>query len=192
MIASAKVAVRMSIRDFLDWESGDGLRYELVDGEPRAMAPASNAHGLLQSELSRRIGNHLLEHRAGCKVVIEPGVIPRLMSAHNFRVPDLGVTCSPIPLGQTVMPEPVLLIEILSPCNQAKTWSNVWAYTSIPSVQEILVLETTQIAADLLRRSPDGAWPEQTAEVRNGTLTLASIGLEIPLDQLYSVAGLSF
>ena len=51
----------MSATDFLDWESGDGLRYELMDGEPRAVAPAGTIHAFLQNELGRRIGNHLLE-----------------------------------------------------------------------------------------------------------------------------------
>ena len=131
MIALAKVPVRMSVRDFLSWESADGLRYELVDGELRAMAPASTVHGLLQNELGRLIGNHLRERRPGCEVVANPGIIPQMLSAHNVRVPDLGVTCSPILPGQATLPDPVLLFEILSPSNQTKTWSNVWTYTSI-------------------------------------------------------------
>jgi hypothetical protein len=53
-----------------------------------------------------------------------------------------------------VLTDPVLLIEILSPRNQAKTWTNVWAYTSIPSVREILILRGDRVAAELLRRPP--------------------------------------
>jgi hypothetical protein len=64
------------------------------------------------------------------------------------------VTCSPLAVGQAMLSDPVLLIEILSPSNQAKTWPNVWAYTSISSVLEILVLRADRIAAELLRRSP--------------------------------------
>lgn len=181
MAALAKIAVRMSVRDFLDWEPGDGLRYELVDGEPRAMAPASTVHGFLQNELGRLIGNHLRERGNGCEVLANPGVIPHLLSAHNVRVPDLAVTCSPVRPGQATLPDPVLLIEIISPGNQADTWSNVWAHTSIPSVQEILVLHTSRIAAEVLRRSAQGAWPEQTEEVREGDLVLTSIGFRTAL-----------
>jgi Uma2 family endonuclease len=64
MNALAKLPVRMLVRDFLLWEPDDGLRYELVDGVPRAMAPAGNVHGFLQSELCRIIGNHLNVARA--------------------------------------------------------------------------------------------------------------------------------
>ncbi len=115
MSALAQVSFRMSVRDFLAWEPGDGLRYELVDGEPRAMAPAGTIHGFLQNELGSLIRNHLRDRRGNCEVVANPGVIPQLLSAHNVRVPDLGVTCSPLVPGQATLPDPVLLIEILSP-----------------------------------------------------------------------------
>jgi Uma2 family endonuclease len=191
MVALAKVGVRMSVRDFLAWEPGDGVRYELVDGEPRAMAPANTVHGFLQNELGSLIRNHLRERGTGCKVLANPGVIPHLLSAHNVRVPDLGVTCSPVRLGQATLPDPVLLIEILSPSNQADTWSNVWAYTSIPSVQEILVLHSERVAAEVLRRSAQGAWPEQTEEMLRGDLTLTSIDFRTPLADLYAGTGVA-
>jgi Uma2 family endonuclease len=59
MSVVAKVPDYMSVQEFLVWESGDYLRYELVDGEPRAMAPTKTIHGFLQSEMCRLIGNHL-------------------------------------------------------------------------------------------------------------------------------------
>jgi hypothetical protein len=34
---------------------------------------------------------------------------------------------------ESALTDPVLLIEILSPSNQAETWANVWAYATIPS-----------------------------------------------------------
>jgi Uma2 family endonuclease len=192
MVAVSKMAVQMSVRDFLNWESGDGLRYELVDGEPNAMAPASTVHAFLQNELGRLIGNRLRQRGGDCAVLANPGVIPHLLSAHNMRVPDLAVTCSPVRPGQSALPDPVLLIEILSPSNQAKTWSNVWAYTSIPSVQEILILRTDRIAAELLRRSAGGDWPERTAAVGVGDdLILTSVDFRVPLAELYARTGLA-
>ena len=180
----------MSVRDFHAWEPGDGVRYELVDGEPRAMAPASPVHGLLQGRLTALITDHLNRNKSGCSLVVAPGVIPQLLSAHNVWEADLGVTCSPVRLGQAALPDPVLLIEILSPSNQADTWSNVWAYTSIPSVKEILVLHSERLAAEVLRRSAQGAWPEQTEELR-GDLTLTSIDFRTPLADLYAGTGVA-
>jgi Uma2 family endonuclease len=190
MSASAKLPVYMSATDFLDWEPGDGLHYELVDGEPRAMAPASTIHAYLQNELGSLIRNHLREHGSTCQALANPGVTPHLLSAHNIRIPDLGVTCSPITPGQATLPDPVLLVEILSPSNQAETWSNVWAYTSIPSGQEILVLHSTRVQAELLRRNAQSAWPAEPEQITGGNLTLASIGFQVAMNELYARTGL--
>jgi Uma2 family endonuclease len=190
MIVLAKIPVRMTVDEFLKWDSEDGRRYELVDGEPRAMAPASAIHGFLQNELGRLIGNHLRDKATGCDVVANPGVVPRLLSEHNVRIPDLAVTCSPLAVGQATLPDPILLIEILSPTNQAKTWTNVWAYTSIPSVREILVLRADRIAAELLRRSPQGEWPDRPIAISEGELILESLGFRVALADLDARTGL--
>jgi Uma2 family endonuclease len=87
--------------------------------------------------------------------------------------------------------DPVLSIEILSPRNQAETWANVWAYTTIPSVQEILVLKTAAIGAELLRRNLDGSWPSQPLSIETGELTLESIGFGIPLAAAYRTTRLA-
>jgi Uma2 family endonuclease len=186
MVALAKVPIRMSVDEFLNWDSSDFLTYELVDGEPRAMAPTNRTHGALQSELASLIRNHLRAKGSPCDVVIAPGVIPHLFSEHNMRIPDFGVTCTSYETEQVALPEPVLLVEILSPSNQAKTWTNVWTYTSIPSVQEILVLHGSRIAAELLRRAADGSWPERMTVNSNDELVLDSIDFRVPLVDVYA------
>jgi Uma2 family endonuclease len=190
MAPAAKIPVRMTVDEFMKWDSEDGYRYELVDGEPRAMAPASTVHGFLQTELGRLIGNHLRDKAPGCEVVANPGVIPRLLSEHNVRIPDLAVTCAPLAPGQATLPNSVVLIEVLSPSNQAKTWTNVWAYTSIPSVREILVLHSDRMAAELLRRSPQNEWPDRPMAITEGELVLACIGFRVTLADLYARTGL--
>jgi len=76
-------------------------------------------------------------------------------------------------------------VEILSPGNSAETWANVWAYTTIPSVQEIFMLRADAVAAELLRRRPDGSWPDEPADMA-ADLVLDSIGLAASLAELYA------
>jgi Uma2 family endonuclease len=191
MSLARELPVRFTVQEFLSWAPNDGHRYELVDGQPRAMAPGSTIHGFLQNELGSLIRDHLRRNLSKCEVIANPGVVPRLLTAHNFRIPDLGVTCSPIRPGDSVLADPVLLIEILSPSNQADTWSNVWTYTSLPSVREILILHTARIAADLLRRGADGTWPSDTESVPEGDLVLESIDFRVALAELYARTGLA-
>jgi Uma2 family endonuclease len=86
-----------------------------------------------------------------------------------------------------VVPDPVLLVEILSPGNEADTRENVWAYASIPSVREILIVHSTGVAAELLRKQSDASWPKEPEEVGPGdTLRLESIDLTCSLIDLYA------
>ncbi len=118
-------------------------------------------------------------------MIIEPGVIPHLQPGYNMRVPDLAVTCSELETRQNSLIDPVLIAEMLSPSNQSEIWNNVWAYTTIPSVQDILVVRSVFIGADLMRRRPDGTWPKEPEEIRSGDLVLDSIGLRTPFADLY-------
>jgi len=177
----------MTLMEFLAWDAGDpsGAPCQLIDGEPVAMAPGSETHAALQGEIARLLGNHLIDQGGPCRLLGQPGIVPRVRSNRNFRIPDLGVTCAPPAHGLTV-PDPILLIEILSPRNEAQTRANIWAYTTIPSVREILAVHSTRIEAELLRRGADGNWPEET-DILTGadTLILRGIGFATPLAAFY-------
>lgn len=177
----------LSVADFLVWAAGDRSvrKWQLVDGEPVAIAPASDNHGAIQAEAGRLLANHLLAISSRCRVITEPGIVPRLRSDRNYRIPDLGVTCAP-PTNAMMVADPVLLIEILSPSNEAETRVSLWAYATIPSVTEILVLSSTRMEAELLRRDTSGLWPDAPVIIASGgSVTLDSIGFTAPLDAFY-------
>ena len=179
-----KVPHHMTVDEFIAWV-GDG-RWQLVDGEPRAMAPANATHGIIQANLAYTLTRHLRDAASPCRAVTEPAIVPRVRARSNMRVPDVAVTCSQIDAGQLALPDPLLVVEILSPTNEQETWENVWTYVSIPSVQEILVLRSASIAADVLRRRPDGTWPDEPIQIgRDETLRLECIGLTCSLGEFY-------
>ena len=62
----------------------------------------------------------------------------------------------------------------------------MWTYTTIPSVQEILLVRSTRVEAELLRRGKDGTWPEQPTIIRpTDALELTSLDFTAPLASLY-------
>jgi Uma2 family endonuclease len=189
--ALSKIPIRMTVAEFFAWNPPSPLLWQLVDGVPQAMAPASITHGAIQNELGGLIRNYLSDCASPCRVITTPGVIPHVQSETNVRIPDLAVTCSRYDAEESALTAPVLLIEILSPSNLAETWANVWAYTTIPSVQEILVLKTASIGAELLRRNPDASWPSQPLSIETGHLTLESIGFNFPLAAAYRTTRLA-
>lgn len=180
----------MTLTEFLGWTPDDpmGTAYQLIDGEPVPMAPTSRNHAALMAEIARLLGNYLVETGSPCAVLGKPGIVPYVRSGWNFRLPDLGVACSPPSNGQVVR-DPVLLIEILSPSNENEARTNIWVYTTIPSVQEILAVRSTRLGAELLRRRPDGNWPESPEMIKGSEqLRLEPIGFAAHLSAFYRTA----
>ena len=185
MVVLRKTPEHMTVAEFVAWDAPAGPAWQLIDGIPVAMAPANGTHAVMQGQICALLHAHLAVHRPGCRVLIAPGVVPRVDGKENYRIPDLGVTCSPVPRGTVEIAEPVLLIEILSPGNPMQTWANVWTYPTIPSMQEVLVVRTASIGVQLLRRDPDGSWPDVPLAIHTGDVILESIGFQVPITALY-------
>lgn len=193
MSAALKMPPHMNVAEFLGWEppGNTGALWQLHDGEPEMMAPASDRHGSIQTELAYLITTHLRATNRPCRVLIAPGVVPSERSEDNCLVPDLGITCTP-PTDAHLMDQPLLLIEILSPTNVSKTRANVRAYQTIPGVAEIVVVHSSVIAAEILRRTPEGTWPQLAAFVgADDELRLDSIGFSAPLHDAYRTTNLA-
>jgi hypothetical protein len=82
--------------------------------------------------------------------------------------------------------DPVLLVEILPPSNEAKTRANAWAYATIPSGVEVLILTSTAVWAEILRQRDE----TPTIVVGHEPLCLQSIGYVGPLADLYATTNL--
>jgi Uma2 family endonuclease len=105
-------------------------------------------------------------------------------------VPDLTITCAPAGDGVAI-PDPIVLIEILSRSNAAVTRANVEAHKTIPTAAEIIVVTSWRIEGEILRRLPDGSWPERAEKVGGDEpLRIARIGFEEPLREIYRTTDL--
>ncbi len=185
MSSALSLPPQMTADQFFDWR-GDGVNalHQLIDGEPVAMSPPSWLHSIICNEFGALLRNHLVAIGSPCRVGAAPGVQPRAGASTNIRVPDLAISCSPV-TGHW-MREPVVLIEVLSPSNIRETREAVRAHLSIPSVREILVIDSRAVRAELLRREPDGAWPaEPTIWTDGADIVLESFGFRCELAELY-------
>ncbi|MGA9602414.1 MAG: Uma2 family endonuclease [Methylocystis sp.] len=191
MSALANAAATMTLQDFLAGEEPYEARWELVEGQPMAMAPTTRTDAAIQAELGRLIANALLQKGSSCSVLVNPGIVPRVRSDANFRVPDLGVVCGGYEKEELYLAEPVLLIEVLSPGNESRMRSNVWTYTTIPSVREIAIFRTETIGVELLRRGDDGNWPAAAEMIEAGDMAFRSIGVQFPLEAVYRTTRLA-
>jgi Uma2 family endonuclease len=180
---------QMTLEEFLAWDAPGPALWQLIDGVPLEMAPAGSTHGVIQSNIATVITNHLDNRGGPCVMMTNPGIIPAFRTNRDYFIPDAAVTCSEADIGVPGIRHPVLVIEILSPSNHAESWRNIRAYMLIPDVREILVIHTDFASIDLLRRDAGGVWPDDVTTVTEGTFTLASLDLTLPLGALYRRSG---
>jgi Uma2 family endonuclease len=174
---------KMTLAEFLRWEDGTDTRYELLGGTVFAMAPPAPAHGFLAARLCARIEAGL-RSRPPCMAQIEAG-IAKPDRDDTCYVADLAVTCTPTQRGQELLSDPVLIVEILSPGTALyDRQTKVADYRRIPSVQEILLIDSASVFAEVLRRAGE-QWVTELVQGRAATLSLPSIGLTVTMSELY-------
>ena len=174
---------RMTLAEFLRWEDGTDTRYELLAGQPVAMAPPAPPHGFLAARLCARIEG-ALQSRRPCMVQIEAG-IARPDRDDTCYVADLAVTCKSPRSGEQLISDPILIVEVLSPTTGLHDrHTKVADYRRIASVEEILLIDSTSIFAEVLRREGD-RWITEIVRGPLATLSLVSIGLTATMSELY-------
>ncbi|HEY1259624.1 MAG TPA: Uma2 family endonuclease [Stellaceae bacterium] len=180
----AEPAIRtMTLDEFLRWDDGTDTRYELVAGFPMAMAPPAEAHRILAVRLVSRL-DAALAMRRPCNAQIEAGVL-RPDRADTYFVADIGVTCTPNKRGRQAIEEPVLLVEILSPSTERHDRQvKLPAYRQIDSVEEILLIDSQSVYAEILRREGD-RWISELVQGPTVSLRLSSVELSVPMAELY-------
>src|SRR5688572_7422890 len=133
-MATPAEQLRMTLAEFLEWDDGTDTRYELVEGRIVAMAPPRDDHGTIAMNLGLAIGPAL---KAPCRVVGNAGIVLPDRD-DRYYVADLVVTCDE-PASQPFLPEPRLIVEVLSRSTSAHDHGVKGEdYRQLPSVQEIL------------------------------------------------------
>lgn len=184
---------RMGVAEFLATDFGGDMQWELVDGVPVAQASPSPAHSTLQAKMAFHLQANLQQRGlAGtCRVMTEVGIPTALDTDYNWLQPDLAVTCEPFNRHDPFTRQPILVIEILSPHGEKQQRAKLQNYAALASVQEILLIDSGAIRAELHRRDTRGFWPRQPEIIEGSAiLTLASMELTMPLCDLYVGLGM--
>jgi Uma2 family endonuclease len=173
----------MTVDEFLSWDDGTDTRYELVRGFVVAMAPPLRQHGILAVRLGGAI-DAALRSRRPCVAQSEAGIV-KPDSNDTCYVADLAVTCESLRADDRLIRDPILIVEILSPSTTAfDRHTKVPDYRRIASVQEILLLDSDSIFAEVLRRQGDH-WITEIVQGQGASLSLSSVPLTIPMADLY-------
>lgn len=175
----------LTVDEFLDWVNGDDRRYELIDGVPMAMASPKRAHRVLAVNFGRRLSEALDEHPT-CTVGVEEAIAV-LGSDYDCYVADLAVTCVPHEPDQRLTPEPVVIVEILSPSTENHDRKvKLPDYRAIPSVQAIVLVDQERYYCEVHHRQDGSRWLVDLLREPDARLRLPVIGFDQPLSVLYA------
>jgi Uma2 family endonuclease len=168
----------MSIEAFLAWERGQELRYEFDGEQIAAMTGGTLNHSAIATNIVSSLGRRL---QRPCRVY--RGDV-KLLVAGSVRYPDAAVTCSPADGRSDVLPDPVVVFEVLSASTASvdRVTKNE-EYRATPSIQRYVMLEQTRIAATVFARVNDN-WIG-TVITGEAVLAMPEIGVELPLSELY-------
>lgn len=175
---SARLAERgrMTVEEYLDWckTRPDEERYELLDGVPVAMAGDSLRHNLTKFALARALQDGVAEAGLPCFVFID-GVNVKI-DAHNARIPDVSVQCSPLGDLESMLVEPIIAAEVTSRSSERDDTGAKFAdYFALPGIQHHLIVRPEQ-GVIVHHRRTSGA-DMLTSLVRDGRLALDPPGL---------------
>ena len=184
---SALVAERLwSAEEFLEWESEQTLRHELINSRVVEMTGASRSHNRINFNFAFALENRLAGK--GCEVFgIDMGVL--VDREANFTYPDVIVVCgeprfrSDSP--QDTLENPTLLFEILSPSTESIDRNQkLRQYLQLDSLKGYFLVAQDKPLIEAYMRSGDDWLYRECAGLESG-LVIAALDCEIPLSEVY-------
>ena len=106
----------------------------------------------------------------------------------TFYEADVVVSCTPLAPGMATIPDPVVVIEVLSPSTlEHDRGRKAYDYRRIASVQEIVLLSSEQRHIVIWRRR--GAKWEVEDLIGDAALELEAVGVTMSLPAIYADSG---
>ena len=164
---------------------GNAWRYELVDGEIVAHAAPSPDHAAIIMGLGTALGNRLRGNKQGCRPEAGSGAVPRKQQRATARIPDAMVRCGELPR---------VVFDVVSP-SELRAWRarnrRRRHLQDVAGVQEIVEIYQDEAAIHVYRREEDGRWSFDAVDGLDELLSLPSVGLDIPLAEIYEFVALA-
>ena len=177
-----------SPQEYLKIEREAIYKSEYFQGGIFAMAGASENHNMISRRVSGSLFNHLSDKKcthysADMKLHIPVNTL--------YTYPDLMVVCGDkkfLDGEKDVIMNPIIIIEILSKSTEAYDRGEKFAlYRSIPSLREYVLISSTSIRVEVMRKEGDlGLWfLASEADTLEGSIQIKSIDLELSLSDIY-------
>ncbi len=177
---------RYTYADYVAVELTSSTKHEFLNGEIYAMAGGSEEHSALAAQVLRLLGNAIGErpcrvHTSDLRVYVE--------SVGLATFPDGSVICGALvqhlPSPQSTALNPTILLEVTSDSSEVyDTGFKAEAYSSIPSLEEYIVVSHRERRITVHHRRSDGGW-DVTVAIAGGVAQVRSLATQLVVDEVY-------
>lgn len=184
---------RVRIEDYLALERQAETKSEYLDGEVFAMTGASRPHNLITLNVAASLHGQLKGR--GCEAYVGDMRV-RIPAVNLYTYPDVTVVCGEPRFDDAEMDtllNPALVLEVLSPTTEGYDRGKKFAwYRTAESLREYVLVAQDEVRVELFTRQEDGHWLLSEASRLEEAISLASIGCELRMADVYDrVSGLA-
>jgi Uma2 family endonuclease len=176
---------KVTAEEYLAIDRAAEFRSELLDGEIFAMSGGSMRHSALQIDLAVVLQDAL----RGTSCQVFSADLRVRVSLRMYVYPDLTVVCGKPLLAderQDILLNPKVIFEVLSPSTEYYDRGvKFHRYREIESLTDYILVDQDQISLEQLTRGDDNTWTLREYHRADDTLTIASIGVSLPLAAIY-------
>ena len=181
--------ITFTFAEYLEQERTSDIKHEFVNGEIFDMAGGTIEHGRLASTVNAALRTQMLGRP--CEVYTADVRI-RVLSTGLATYPDTCVVCGRLerdPADANTIVNPIVLVEVLSDGTERYDRGEKFAhYQRLPSLKEYVLVSQRSPRIEVFRRNDDGkSWTLHIAEAGE-RVSLASIGCELAVENVYANA----
>lgn len=175
---------RFTQDEYLVLEERAATKSEYHQGAIYAMTGGSVEHNQVVRNLAVEIGGAL---KGGpCQLFLSD--MRLYVAAHDlFTYPDLFVVCgAPLRMAgrRDTLTDATLVVEVLSPSTELYDRGEKFLfYQTLPSLREYVLVSQDRVLLERHTMTQPGQWVSNRFE--GGGVTLASVGVELALDEVY-------
>lgn len=174
----------MTVEEFLVWAEDQPGRYELVAGTVYAMSPERALHAETKLRAANALGEGIRRAALPC-YALPDGMTVRIDEGTAYE-PDALVYCGQkLPDDAMEVPEPIIIVEIVSPSTKAyDAGAKLEGYFKLSSVRHYLIVDPNRRRVIHHARLDDGQMI-LTSIAGDGDMELSPPGIRVAVADLF-------
>jgi len=184
---------------YFTWEDRSPHRWEFLPtetpGEPgerlgiiRAMSGGTAAHSAIAANLITSLNNEFRRQTPGNCRPFGSDLKVHCPDGRN-TYPDVTVVCGPLQFyrdRRDIVLNPVLIAEVLSPSTaQDDEGSKRRSYQTITTLQYYMLIAADEVRVEMYAREEGSEWRYELWKAPSSLVALPTLGIEVPLADLY-------